>query len=1197
MQVVYKQVQLPFEEHDWRQFNEEEQHSRLEQYIHQERIRGFLLTKPPLLRIAVLRTGDEEYQLVVCHHHILLDGWSIPLLMRDILITYNSLVAGIDPQLPESRPYRDYIVWLKRQDLTASEGFWRKKLAGFSAPTPLSVTRLNPLALTDEPEFKEIEVQLNEKASTNLVMMARQQRITLNTLVQGAWSILLSRYSGEEDVVFGVTVSGRPVDLAGSENMIGLFINTLPFRVQVDREAPLGEWLRQLQNEQVEIRHYEYTPLVQIQGWSQVPRGTPLFDSLLVFENIPAGALQTGGKSSVNIEGGSSVSYTNFPLTVVAVPGEEMLIKISYDAQLFDPATIQRMMSHLSTLLEAMPSYVSRRLVEIPMLTATEQRQLLEEWNIPHSTYRSDRCIHQWVEEQVLKTPQSIAATFEAVSLTYLELNQRANHLAHYLKSLGVGPESLVGIYLERNLDVVVAILGILKSGGAYVPLDPAYPASRLAFIVEDYSRAQQSFGGSEQPSVLITQASMLANLVQTSAQLVCMDTDWEKIVQETGGEIDPGNLDSGVKPENLAYVIYTSGSTGKPKGCMITHANVVRLFYATDDWYHFGPADVWTLFHSYAFDFSVWEIWGALFYGGRLVVVPYLVSRSTDAFYDLLCQEGVTVLNQTPSAFRQLIRAEEASGVCPDLALRYVIFGGEALELQSLKPWFERHGDQKPQLVNMYGITETTVHVTYRPIYVRDLDTAPGSVIGEAIPDLQVYILDQSFQPVPIGVPGELFVGGAGVARGYLNRQELTDQRFVPGMFGRSSDQRVYRSGDLARYLPDGDIEYLGRIDHQVKIRGFRVELGEIESVIVQFPGVHEAVVLAREDGGHKRLVAYLVAKKGSENLQALELRKHVSEKLPDYMVPASFILMESFPLTTNGKIDRAVLLAMAVPEQARMAIEKPFEPPQTPEEQSMAGLWAQLLGVERVGLGDQFFELGGDSILSIQLVSRAKQAGFQISYRLLFEHPVLKDLMTALQKAEAGFAQQEMVSGQVNLTPVQRWFFEHHADAPAHFNTSIFLKVWSGINLEIIQKTLDHLLSHHDQLRAKFELVDGEWQQSVEAACPVPFRVIDLSGIPAADQPAVLEAQAAAIQAELQLDQPPLIRVVYFKLGEQAPGRLLFVFHHLVTDGVSMRIFMEDFQTTYLYLMAGGEVKLPPKTISYQAWANRLQELCQFI
>ncbi|HVQ25142.1 MAG TPA: amino acid adenylation domain-containing protein, partial [Planctomycetota bacterium] len=515
-----------------------------------------------------------------------------------------------------------------------------------------------------------------------------------------------------------------------------------------------------------------------------------------------------------------------------------------YNRDLFDASTIERLGRHYLRLLEAAAAAPDTPVSRLPLLLDDERVTLLERWNDTSVSFPVTECLHERFAAQVERTPQAVAVSFEGATLTYAQLDARANQVAHLLREHGVGPETRVGLCLERGPGLVVGLLAVLKAGAGYVPLDLANPAERIAFILQD-----------ARVPVLLTESSQLDQLPPHSAQVVCLDRERARI--DAASTARP---DSGATPSNLAYVIYTSGSTGKPKGVLVEHASVVRLFDATRAWFEFGERDVWTLFHSSAFDFSVWELWGALLHGGRLVVVPYMTSRSPEEFHALLAAERVTVLNQTPSAFRPLIAADERLGAGAPLALRLVIFGGEALELQSLAPWLARHGDASPQLVNMYGITETTVHVTRRVIRAADLATAPGSVLGRPIPDLQVYVLDRHLQPQPIGVPGEMYVGGAGVARGYLDRPELTAERFVPDPFRPEPDARLYRTGDVARYLPSWDLQYLGRNDDQVKIRGYRIELGEIEAVLAQAPGVAQAAVAARSDWGDLRLVAYVV-------------------------------------------------------------------------------------------------------------------------------------------------------------------------------------------------------------------------------------------------------------------------------------------------------------------------------------------------
>jgi amino acid adenylation domain-containing protein len=588
-------------------------------------------------------------------------------------------------------------------------------------------------------------------------------------------------------------------------------------------------------------------------------------------------------------------------------------------------------------------------------------------------------CIHEIVEAQALTTPDSIAAVLDGQRLTYRDLDERANQLAHYLRKLGVGPDVFVGIYLDRTLDLVVALLGILKAGGAYVPVDPQYPRERATFMLQD----------SNSP-VIVTQLSLAQDLAAPGAKVVVLDRDRPSIEREPTN--NPGSVSG---PDNLAYVIYTSGSTGTPKGTLISHRNVVRLFSATQPWFGFGRFDVWTMFHSTAFDFSVWELWGALFYGGRVVVVPFGISRSPRDFYRLLQMEGVTVLNQTPSAFRQLIRAEEAAVEPGNLALRYVIFGGEALDLNTLKPWFDRHGDRKPQLVNMFGITETTVHVTYRPLSASDLGA--GSMIGKPIPDLQVYLLDGQRQPVPQGEPGEIYVGGAGVARGYLNRPELNAQKFVPDP--AQPTQRLYRSGDLARYHADGDLEYLGRIDSQVKIRGFRIELGEISARLDEHPGVRESVVVAAEPNpGDKTLIAYVVKRPGIE-VTAAELRQTLRERLPEYMVPAALVFIDQIPLTVNGKLDVKALPAPAKPAPATMPASIAAG---STLEKGIAAIWRDVLELPAVGYEQNFFDVGGNSMHVAEVHTQLQRLlGKDFSITELFAHSTIQSLARHFEAA----------------------------------------------------------------------------------------------------------------------------------------------------------------------------------------------------
>jgi amino acid adenylation domain-containing protein len=1178
LQVVRKSVNLPWVQHDWQRLSLIEQQERLEAFLKADRGQGFELDQAPLMRCALIQMAKDTYQFVWSFHHLLMDGWCLSIILKEVFAFYEAFKQTDNLYLDAPRPYRDYITWLQQQDLSQAETFWRQALQGFTAPTPLVVDRVVGSLPNQRETYDEQHLQLSTAVTDALQSLARHHHLTLNTLVQGAWALLLSRYSGQEDVVFGATVSGRPADLAGVESMVGLFINTLPIRVQVSPQAFLFDWLQQLQAQLLELRQYEYSSLVEVQGWSDVPRGLPLFESIVVFENYPVDASLQKQGGSLEFRKVRALERTNYPLTLVAGPGAQLSLQLSYDCHRFDAATIRRMLRHLQTLLEGIVVNPGQRLKNLPLLTQPERQQLLVEWNDTQVAYSKDVCIHQLFEAQVERTPDAVAVVFEDEQLTYGELNRRANQVAHHLRSLGVGSDVLVGICVERSLEMLVGLLGILKAGGAYVPLDSTYPTDRLHYMLEDAG-----------VQVLLTQARLVSSLPKHNAHIVCLDTEERAIALLT-----ESNPISGVVSSNLAYVIYTSGSTGLPKGVLVNHSNIVRLFEATNDWFHFNSQDVWTLFHSYAFDFSVWELWGALIYGGRLVVVPYLISRESNAFYKLLCQEKVTILNQTPSAFRQLIKAEESKAIAPELDLRLVIFGGEALEPKSLKPWFERHGDRTPQLVNMYGITETTVHVTYRLLTIADIN-AGASVIGRKIPDLQVYLLDSHLQPLPIGVPGELYIGGAGLARGYLNRPELTAEKFIRNPFSDEPGSRLYKTGDLARYLDDGNIEFLGRIDHQVKIRGFRIELGEIEAALNQHPAVLETVLLAREDTlDNKRLVAYIVPGSG-QTPTISELRSFLKARLPDYMVPSAFVFLDALPLTPNGKIDRRALPA---PDTSRPLGEKGYVAPQTAVEEMLAGIWTDVLEVKQVSIHDNFFDLGGHSLLATQLISRLRDTfGVEFPLRGLFESPTVASLserLEALRRTEQGLVAPPLLpvsrEGEMLLSFAQArlWFLEQLEPGSWAYNIPSAVHLTGSLDVAALKQSLNEIVLRHEALRTTFAMVSGEPIQVIAPALALSVPLVDMRDLPEAQQEASVKRLATeSAQQPFDLAMGPLLRAKLLHLGE-AEYVLLLTMHHIVSDGWSMGVLIRELAALYEAFSTGKPSPLPQLPIQYADFAH---------
>ena len=967
--------------------------SELRKTLAAEAARPFDLRQGPLARAVVYRLGDQEHVLFLNFHHLIADEWSLGVFLKELAELYDAGVSGGSRVLPELPiQYADFAVWQRENassHFAAELAYWKKQLGGPLPRVALAGSERKRPATTPfagETDFSVIDPQL----SGILKQLSREEGVTLFMTLAAGFKALLHRYTRQTDVLIGSPMANR--GQVETEGLVGMFVNMHALRTDLSGDPTFKELLGRVRDVVLGAYAHQSVPtdkVIEALNPVREPGRHPLFQIVFGLQPAANEGWSLAGCDATPIELDNGASKFDWTLLLTESP-EGLRVRSEYSTTALSKSVSAQLLKHFESLLRDAATNPLKRISELSLIDAAERALLLGPAPGTEVESAADECVQDIFEVTAGQFAARTAVSMGGERLTYAELNAQANSLAHYLRQRGVGRDKIVALCLERSPRMIVAILGVLKAGAAYLPIDPSSPPERTQFMLGDSAAV-----------ILLTQEHLRGRANGFSGTILCIDSDWDKIAARPTANPAPAN-----KPEDIAYIIYTSGSTGRPKGVLVSHRNVVRLFRQTDPWFKFNESDVWTLFHSYTFDFSVWEIWGALLYGGRLVVVSHLMARAPDEFYRLLATEKVTVLNQTPSAFRQLIWAETTAAQTRDLQIRYIICGGEALELQSLKPWFKRHGDERPRIVNMYGITETTVHVTYRVIREADVAENLGSVIGVPIPDLRTYLLDEHLEPVPAGVPGEICVSGAGVARGYLNRPELDALRFVPDPFTHGSPERMYRSGDLAVRTWTGELEYLGRIDQQVKIRGFRIELGEIESALNSHPAIRESVVLAEDCvGGEKRLLAYFVPAGSCPS--TAELRQHVAQRLPEYMVPGWFVPLTSLPLTVNGKVDRKALPA---PEVSAEQSAASGTPPGTELEKLVARVWSELLGRPELTLEANFFQCGGHSLLGTQAISRLAAAlGIELSVRILFEAPTLRELAVALEQAKAEQAGQK--------------------------------------------------------------------------------------------------------------------------------------------------------------------------------------------
>lgn len=1127
-----------------------------------ERLLPFDLTAPPLLRFLLLRLDDGRTRFAVTCHHLLLDGWSIPLLLREIMAEY----AGLTIEPPP--PYRRYLEWLARQDDSRSRPVWAETLAGITAPMLLADT-VSVHAPTGVP--RERAFDLDPAQTRALTRLAAEHEVTMNTVVQAAWAILLARTTDRDDVLFGTTVSGRPAELAGVENIVGLFINTIPVRVRLVPGESVGALLRRVQREQFALRAHHHLGLPDIIAQSGI--GEPnLFDTLVVVETYPVdeAALRSDARAYAGLTIGDvrSAEATHYALTLTVRLTDRLHIMAGWWPELFDEQTVSRLGERLTRVLMELAANPNTVAAEIDPAGAVERDRMLE-WQRPAAP-TTEMTLVELFRTQAARQAEAVAVRYGDRTLTYRDLDERSDDLAHVLVASGARPESLVAVAVSRSTELIVALLAVLKSGGAYVPLDLGSPPQRLEFIL-----------GETKPACVLTTAADRAALPGDHYPVLILDDIGLTGKTELVAPVPD--------PDNLAYVLYTSGSTGRPKGVSVTHRNVVDLLAATRTLIDTDHADVWTMFHSPAFDVSVWEMWGSLLSGGTLVIVDAELTRSPQEFTELLVREGITVLCQTPSAFGALLDTGLRPAAVP--ALRHLVLAGEALQSRGLHGWFDADAGQA-RLWNLYGITEATVYSTHFAVDRAYADSARSSVIGRGLPGTTVRVLDSRLRPSPIGVRGEVYLTGTQLARGYHARPATSAERYVADPSG-GPGERMLRTGDLARWTENGQLEYLGRGDQQVKIRGYRIEPGEVEAALLEHDSVTRAIVVARAAAsGSTRLIAYVIPA-GALEVEALET--HLAQRLPAYLRPAAIMVVDTLPLTANGKLDVAALPDPVVSPRSDRA-------PHTTAEHLVADLFAEVLGIDRPGLDDSFFTLGGDSIISIQLSARARALGLRFTPREVFEHRTVAGIARVARTSDAGDGHGALPElpgggvGELPLLPVARWLTERGGGF-RRFTQTLTVELPADTSAHALITAVSAVIERHDMLRGRlFRDDSGSWRFDVAPALDASALVHATTFDDTADPDALRALVAAETDAALdRLDPAAGVMAQFVRLTAErgtVPDRLIIAVHHLAVDGVSWRILLPDLHAALAMDAKGAVPQLDPVATSMRRWAHGLLE-----
>ena len=1169
VQVISDRADFSFDRHDATQLSVADQKVKIDTLFVAAAQRVADCERLPLLRADLIAQSSSQHALIISAPAVCADALSLENFIRQTVAAYDAYWRGEAPARTEAMQYADFAEWqnelLQAKEAGTGKSYWKQDdlIDTESQRLPFEKRFSSPQAF----QPASVPVEIRNETHVRIKTVASSYDLPFSSCLLACWQTLISRLIGTRDVIVGAAFNGRK--FAELEDAVGLFSTFLPIRGDLPAELAFHKLCTQITEQQREALRWQEYFARDDDASSSDPSKPRFFPFSFEFRQQSERSVAAGLVFSIYKQ---DALTDRFKVKLVCEASADSLVAdLHYDSSLYSASDVRRLADQLKTLIEDASHRPEAELDELEAVSDAERHLQLVEFNNTRSSYPNGQCIHELFESQAEQRPDQIAVVCEAERLTYRELNARANQLAHHLLKRGVKPDLPVGLCLDRSVDLIVGLLGIMKAGGAYVPLDPGLPKSRLGMMLED-AKAQ----------VLVTRAELAEGLRDQLGQVVCLDADREVVANE-----DLDNPSRRSSDQNLVYVIFTSGSTGRPKGVAVEHRHLVNYLNAIWEKLDLPIGSSFATVSTIAADLGNTVLFPALCKGGILHLIAEERATDPDALAEYFSRNQIDCLKIVPTHLTALLSASSPAGVLPR---RRLVLGGEACSWSLIERI--RTLGAECAVFNHYGPTEATVGAIAHCVQVDEDGRAAGTVpLGRPLANEEVYVLDKRLRPVPIAAAGELYIGGSGVARGYVNRADATAETFVPHPF--ASGERLYKTGDLVRYFGDGRIEFLGRVDDQVNIHGYRIEPGEIEIALRNHARVAASVVVAREDKpGDRRLVAYVVTR-DREKANASDLRAFLNGKLPEYMTPSAFVFLDSLPLTSNGKIDRR---ALPPPDLSRPDGDKVFAAPRNQVEETLARIWGSVLGVERVGIHDNFFELGGDSILSIQIIARANQAGLKLSPRQLFQHQTVAELATVAGTSVAVEAEQGVVTGAVPLTPVQARFFKQDQPEPHYYNQARLLRVDEALDVSVIERALEHLLVHHDALRLRFAKSENGWQQVIappDGARPdraSKVESFDLSHLPFAEQSAVLQQHAASLQASLDLQSGPLMRVALFKRGVRRPSNLLIVIHHLAVDGVSWGVLLEDLQTLYTQLRRGKKIELAAKTTSFKSWSEQL-------